>query len=302
MGIAALWLLTDAARGQVFVANSTTGTVNEFSSDGDLQGTFSASSGPQGIALSGSTLFVASSYSGTIGQYTIGGVEMNASFVASLNAPQAVQVSGGSLYVLSYDDDGYGVIGKYNASDGTPQNAALISQLESPGEFAVSDGYAYVTNFAGSVSKFDINTGEEILNLGETFLTGLDSPWGIAVSGSDLYVTNYNNGTIGKYTTSGGTTNSTLISGLTHPWGVAVGGDDLYVSNYGDDSDPDNIILGSVGKYTVAGGTLNAALVSTLSGATGIAAIPEPAAWMLLGPSLAGLILLRSRRREIASK
>jgi hypothetical protein len=45
---------------------------------------------------------------------------------------------------------------------------------------------------------------------------------GIAVSGSSLFVTNYGNGTVGEYTTSGAVVNPTLISGLSGPSGIAV--------------------------------------------------------------------------------
>src|SRR5437764_958430 len=45
---------------------------------------------------------------------------------------------------------------------------------------------------------------------------------GIAVSASDLFVVNQTGGTIGKYTTSGGTVNPALISGLFAPYAIAV--------------------------------------------------------------------------------
>jgi hypothetical protein len=53
-------------------------------------------------------------------------------------------------------------------------------------------------------------------------VSGLDNPTGIAVSGGDLFVTNYFAGTIGEYTTSGATVNPALISGLNDPQAIAV--------------------------------------------------------------------------------
>ena len=47
-------------------------------------------------------------------------------------------------------------------------------------------------------------------------------PWGIAVDGSDLFVVNNGNGTIGEYTTSGAVVNASLISGLNDPMGIAI--------------------------------------------------------------------------------
>src|SRR4051812_13012821 len=52
-------------------------------------------------------------------------------------------------------------------------------------------------------------------------ISGLSFPDGIAVSGSDLFVSN-SLGTIGAYTTAGATVNAALISGLSAPYSLAV--------------------------------------------------------------------------------
>ena len=76
------------------------------------------------------------------------------------------------------------------------------------------------------------------------------------MSGSDLFVTNYDNGTIGEYTTSGVTVNAALVTGLLRPQNIAMSGSDLFVTNVGNNT---------IGEYTTSGGTVNAALVSGLS-------------------------------------
>ncbi len=53
-----------------------------------------------------------------------------------------------------------------------------------------------------------------------SLVSGLDHPNGIAVSGSNLFVTNGNS--IGEYTTSGAVVNADLVSGLQGPWAIAV--------------------------------------------------------------------------------
>jgi hypothetical protein len=53
-------------------------------------------------------------------------------------------------------------------------------------------------------------------------ISGLNQPYGIAPSGSDLFVTNEGAETIGEYTTSGATVNPALISGLRGPAGIAI--------------------------------------------------------------------------------
>jgi DNA-binding beta-propeller fold protein YncE len=53
-------------------------------------------------------------------------------------------------------------------------------------------------------------------------ITGLNQPNGIAISGGNLFVTNFETGTIGEYTLSGETVNASLISGLNQPTDIAV--------------------------------------------------------------------------------
>jgi hypothetical protein len=55
---------------------------------------------------------------------------------------------------------------------------------------------------------------------------------GIAVSGTNLWVTNYQSGKIAEYNaTTGAVENASLVSGLIHPTGIAVSGGDLWVTN-----------------------------------------------------------------------
>jgi hypothetical protein len=50
----------------------------------------------------------------------------------------------------------------------------------------------------------------------------LNGPNSLALVGTDLFVTNYVGGTIGKYTTAGVTVNASLVTGLNGPSGIAV--------------------------------------------------------------------------------
>ena len=52
-------------------------------------------------------------------------------------------------------------------------------------------------------------------------LLGLLLP-GNAARADQIFVTNFNTGTIGEYTTSGATVNAALISGLGEPFGIVI--------------------------------------------------------------------------------
>jgi DNA-binding beta-propeller fold protein YncE len=93
-------------------------------------------------------------------------------------------------------------------------------------------------NSSGTIGEY--TTAGETVNA--ALISGLSSPNGIAVSGSDLFVAN--GGVIGKYTTAGATVNRALISGLRGPFAIAVSGSDLFVTNV------DN---GTIGAYTPRG-------------------------------------------------
>ena len=93
-------------------------------------------------------------------------------------------------------------------------------------------------------------------------VTGLSTPTGINVSGSNIYIANYSSGTVGVYTTSGAVVNASLLSGLSGPVGIAVSGSNLFVSD---------INTGKIGLYTTSGTTLNANLITGLQNPYSIA-------------------------------
>ena len=97
-----------------------------------------------------------------------------------------------------------------------------------------------------------------------SLISGLNNPYGIAVSGSNLFVANYQhgNGTIGEYTTSGGTVNASLVSGLSwSEWHCRVWIEPVCRELH----------TGTIGEYTTSGAVVNASLISGLSQPMGIA-------------------------------
>ena len=274
-------------------------------------------------------IYVAEFGSGSIGEFNTDGTTVNASLVTGLNGAGSVAVGGSDLFATNAFG---GTVGEYDAATGATVNAALIT---GPGGFAdpnfvtVAGSNVYVTNEStGTIGEY--TTGGATVNA--ALVSGLNSPFGLAVSGSDLWVAN--GGVIGEYdATTGAAVATALVSGFTNPIGVAVFGSDLYVTDaaagtigefnaftgaainaslvsglnspvsvavLGADLFVSNQGAGTIGEYdATTGAVVNAALVTGLSGPSGltVAGVPEPSSWAALaGLTGLGFALLRRRR------
>src|SRR5205814_983245 len=128
------------------------------------------------------------------------------------------EANGGSIFVANFDfDNQQGSIGEYTTS-GATLNPKLITQgLATPVGIAVFGSRLFVTDYlAGTIGEY--TTSGQIVN--SSFITGLAQPISIAVTSSDLFVTQ-DNGTVGEYNLDGTVVNAQLISGLITPYGIA---------------------------------------------------------------------------------
>ena len=115
---------------------------------------------------------------------------------------------------------------EYDATTGAPINSSFITNSEY-GPMALFGNELFLSGSNGSttVSEYDATTGALI---NPSFMTGLLDPTSMAVSGSDLYVANYNS--IAEYNAvTGATINSSLVTGISAT-GVAILGNILYVA------------------------------------------------------------------------
>jgi autotransporter-associated beta strand protein len=239
---------------QVFVTSELNGTIGVYNATNGTAvnaSLVSGLAGSDGIAISGSNIYVANHYAGTIGAYTTSGTAVNASLVSGLSFPLGIAVSGSNIYVTKYLG---GTIGVYNAQSGTTVNASLVSGLASPWGIAVYGSNIYVVNtLSGIIGVYNATSGTAV---NASLVSGLNGPTGIAVYGSNIYVAKYHDGTIGVYNaTSGAVVNASLVSGLNGPSGIAIYGSNIYVTNIGS---------GTIGVYTTSGTVVNANLVSGL--------------------------------------
>ena len=88
------------------------------------------------------------------------------------------------------------------------------------------------------------------------FQTQTIHPTNVASPPAKLYVTEFDNGTIGEYDTSGATINTSLISGLNGPEGIAGSGADLFVTNK---------LANTLGEYANSGAAVSTSLITGLN-------------------------------------
>ena len=206
-----------ASASNLFVVNNGT-TVSEYSDTGVLESAALIQL-PEvdGIAISGTDIFLSDSTSGVIGEYTTSGAVVNASLIADTNQPHALAISGSDLFVVDFATN---TIGEYTLS-GQTVNAALITAGNDPTGLAASGSDVFVADgLAGTVGQY--NTGGGTINA--SLISGLSNPRSLSVYGSNLYLADAGTGDVGQYTTAGATVNAALISGLSSPISVfAVG-------------------------------------------------------------------------------
>ncbi len=179
-GFPGLTALT-VADGFLYVVDAVNGTVGKYNLDGTVVNAglvMGLGSTPEGIAISGTDLFLANPGNSTIGKYTTDGGIINRDFIIDVPDPRRLAVAAGVLYVSNY---GAGSIGSYDAATGATLDAALITGLSGPLGIALSgDGLnVFVANRDGNtIGLFPTSGGggdPDFIDI------GLSGPSGLAV-------------------------------------------------------------------------------------------------------------------------
>lgn len=278
------------------------------------------------LAISGDTLLATNYSTGVIGAYnaTTGAV-INANFITGLNFPDALAISGNTLFVSNQVTSSSsappfvpGFVSTYNATTGALINPSFITGLSSPGRLLVSGNTLFVENGdvgprAFSIGTYNASNGAAInpnfITTGPSNPNGLAFT-GIALLGNTLFVADYGfgalgAGTVGEYDgTTGTAINSNFISGLNGPEGLALLGNTLFVSSTGPFPPP--VAAGTVGAYNATtGAAINANLITGLTDAWDVAvsaspaSVPEPSTWSIIlsgGVILLGIMARRKCR------
>ncbi|MGD0540611.1 MAG: hypothetical protein ABSB33_03735 [Tepidisphaeraceae bacterium] len=230
--------LVRIAYGQIYVGTST--GIGEYTTSGATvnPSLVSGLAFPWGLASDGDNLFVTNSGYTSVAEYTTSGALVNPSLIPEAQGPLALE--GNDLFVTLVD-----TIGEYTTS-GATVNASLFSVGDSNLILSVAVEGSDVFVIVGRPLSYPLSNQHPTFNIGEYTTSGAtvnaslisipesDVGVGLAVEGTDLFVTNEASGTIAEYTTSGTLLNPSLVSGLNDPQGLAVLGNDLFVSNYND--------------------------------------------------------------------
>ncbi|APY00578.1 LamG-like jellyroll fold domain-containing protein [Lacinutrix venerupis] len=141
--------------------------------------------------------------------------------------PVALTMDGDNLY-LGYQNSN--IVDKANVVNYTGLQNVYVSNsapITSYGS-VVHDGYLYFTNSNyGEIIQVDLSSGGFV-----TYISGLQNPYGLAIKGDDLYVSELGTSRISKIDVTTTPALTTVITGLANPRGIAFYGNNLYVAEY----------------------------------------------------------------------
>ncbi len=222
------------ARAQVFVgdANGGPGIVNDYTLSGsaiDTPFVVPGYNGVDDITISGSLLFTIDSYDGRVASFNvITGTTVNSNLITIARFGTTGIAAGNNMIYVA---DG-GMLTAYSET-ATPTVVWSDSGIGAV-KAVVSGTDLYVlsntsgNNNGNSISKYNALTGS--FEAGP-LANNLYDTFGLAISGSNLYVSSYGGGTIGEYTTSGSVVSGSLVTGTPDgSKGMAVNNNILYVA------------------------------------------------------------------------
>jgi hypothetical protein len=193
---------------------------------------------PQAIAVGGDNLFVVNSVGGkfgqSIGEYSaLTGAAINPTLIPGLQGRVGVAAFGDILFVTSSATHR---IDEYNAVTGAliKQGFVMGLKLKGPAELAVSgDNLLVVNSTAGkgheSIGEYSALNGSTVK---EALVPDVHGRVDIAVSGTNLFVTNVPNHSIDEYDAATGMLlKEGFVTGLHGPSDIAVFEGDLFVTD-----------------------------------------------------------------------
>ena len=239
--------------------------------------------GPQAIAEAAGKLFVVNSATGTIGEYDAeAGTALNPALIMGLHGRVGIAAFGDNLFVTSAATHR---IDEYSATTGQLIQLGFVMglKLKGPAELTVAGGNLFVVNSTASknsesIGEYNATTGATV---NSSLVTGLHGRVDIAVSGTNLFVTNVPKGSIDEYdAVTGALLTAGFVTELHGPSDIAVFGGDLFVTDAQHQS---------VNMFNATTGMSEGAVLTGLHGPQGITIVPvsgsvpdASSTWLLL--------------------
>ncbi len=282
-------------------SGASNGFIRNYAPNGTYTTLASGISAPQGLAFSGTDLYVALNQSnGTFA--SIAKIAPNGSstvFSSSTGGTSTIGLafdSSGNLYGANSSSSGNGTIVKFGPGGGAPTTVVASTGTSSNTPYGIAlDGagniYAAIRNNHTIVS-YNSSGGTNWT----TSLAGGSSPFGLALNGTTLYVANSSANTIDMYSTVNGSSLGNFANasdGLSGPYGLAFSGGTLYVANNGGTS---------INMFTAAHTSTSFSTGGAFPAFIAVSAIPEPSTYAAIaGAAMLGLAIWHRRRRSSAN-
>ena len=226
----------------IYVANADASNVLIFNTDGALTGaiTSGAFDFPQGIFVSGSNIYVMNTVASNFLIFNTDGALTGTITSGAFDNPQGISIINNEAYIANSYGGSYeaGNIISVNLTTNTINgNIGPINGIDYPTFVAVAGSTAYISdpNYEKILMASLINNQ---LN-GNITSSAFYYPDGIALSGSNIYVTNTDANNVLIFNTDGALTGAITSGAFDSPQGIALSGSNIYVMN----TDASNVLI-----------------------------------------------------------
>ncbi len=238
----------DNGQGEVYIANYLGGTggygnVVIFNSQtssvtGSIDSSPSAFDYPDGIAFSGSNIYVANTNANNAPIFNTNGTLTGAITSGAFDDPAGIALSGSNIYVTNQygiSTGGYGNVLIFN-TDGALTGAITSGAFDYPQGISIINNEAYIANSHGGSYKtgniLSVNLTTNTINGNIGPINGIDYPTFVAVAGSTAYISDPNYEKILMASLINNQLNGSITSSaFDYPDGIAFSGSDIYVAN-----------------------------------------------------------------------
>jgi DNA-binding beta-propeller fold protein YncE/predicted Ser/Thr protein kinase len=209
--------------GEVWVANTHSGTLTRVSADGKPLETIEAGAEPRGLAASAGTVWVANAGNAELGRIDAANGNVQPGLAVE-DAPHSVAAGATRVFVTN---EGAGTVSEFYVPSGEPRRAPFASGT-APRGIAIADEAIWVAN-SGDATVTRIAHGK----ITDTIEVGA-GPSGVAAGAGAIWVTNEGDGNVSRIDVANPDAEPTTVEAGDAPIGIAYGEGSVWVANSGD--------------------------------------------------------------------